>query len=112
MIARAAALAALAAAAPLCWDDARPLFWVHAPKTGSSLQRHLADYACPARRRRAASEPNGHERAKSARLSRCARACAADDRVACARPFHHESFARRDRAARRVVATPRPRVLV
>ena len=44
-----------ATAAALCWpaadEDAKPLFWLHAPKTGSSLREFLVDYSCgpPAR---------------------------------------------------------------
>ena len=40
-----------ATAAALCWPaadetDAKPLFWLHAPKTGSSLREFLVDYSC------------------------------------------------------------------
>mmetsp|Transcript_11237 Transcript_11237/g.33930 ORF Transcript_11237/g.33930 Transcript_11237/m.33930 type:complete len:355 (-) Transcript_11237:162-1226(-) len=78
----------------ICWNDrdvvdAKPLFWLHAPKTGSSLRRHLADYACPL--------PPDRPKFANAHLARermrhCARACEAENRTQCARPFHLESL--------------------
>ena len=78
-----------ATAAALCWpaadEDAKPLFWLHAPKTGSSLREFLVDYSCgpPAQpwpfRRSAA------DLALTRRLERCAR-------NASARTFDEKSF--------------------
>ena len=77
-------------AAALCWpaadEDAKPLFWLHAPKTGSSLREFLVDYSCG---------PPAHDRprtqaaadlALTRRLERCARNASA------ARPFDEKSF--------------------
>ena len=77
--------------APRDYASRRPrrLFWLHAPKTGSSLRRHLADYACPL--------PPDRPKFANAHLARermrhCARACEAENRTQCARPFHLESL--------------------
>ena len=81
-----------AAAAASCWPDAetdapRKLFWLHAPKTGSSLREFLVDYSCglPPRYdgQRSATAA---DLALARRLERCARnACAP-------RPFDEKSY--------------------
>ncbi len=86
-----------ATAAALCWpapdEDAKPLFWLHAPKTGSSLREFLVDYSCgpPARpespRSRAAADL-----ALTRRLERCARNASAPRQFDEKSYKYHKSF--------------------
>ena len=83
-------------AAALCWpaadEDAKPLFWLHAPKTGSSLREFLVDYSCgpPAQpwpfRRSAA------DLALTRRLERCARNASAPRQIDEKSFKYHKSF--------------------
>ena len=78
-----------ATAAALCWPaadeaDARPLFWLHAPKTGSSLREFLVDYSCGPNDERHRTQAAA-DLALTRRLERCAR-------NASARAFDEKSF--------------------
>ena len=57
---RRAVLAALVGACDAGCDQweprGRPLFWMHAPKTGTTFRLHLSDYACPRSRQPGANE--------------------------------------------------------
>ncbi len=66
-----------ASAAALCWPaadetDAKPLFWLHAPKTGSSLREFLVDYSCGPNDERHRTQAAA-DLALTRRLERCAR---------------------------------------
>ena len=66
-----------ATAAALCWppdetDASRPLFWLHAPKTGSSLREFLVDYSCGPSDERHRTQAAA-DLALTRRLERCAR---------------------------------------
>ena len=63
-------------AAALCWpaadEDVKPLFWLHAPKTGSSLRDFLVDYSCGPNDERHRTQAAA-DLALTRRLERCAR---------------------------------------
>ena len=75
-------------AAALCWpaadEDAKPLFWLHAPKTGSSLREFLVDYSCGPNDERHRTQAAA-DLALTRRLERCARS-------ASARAFDEKSY--------------------
>ena len=77
-----------ATAAALCWpaadEDAKPLFWLHAPKTGSSLREFLVDYSCGPNDERPRTQAAA-DLALTRRLERCAR-------NASALPFDEKSY--------------------
>ena len=81
-----------ASAAALCLPaadetDAKPLFWLHAPKTGSSLREFLVDYSCgPPARHDGHRSQAAADLALTRRLERCARNASAP------RPFDEKSF--------------------
>ena len=77
-------------AAALCWpaadEDAKPLFWLHAPKTGSSLREFLVDYSCgPSPQPESPRSRAAQDLALTRRLERCAR-------NASALPFDEKSY--------------------
>ena len=84
-------------AAALCWPaadetDVKPLFWLHAPKTGSSLREFLVDYsygppAQPWPFRRSAADL-----ALTRRLEHCARNASAPHQIDEKSFKYHKSF--------------------